>query len=426
MYFTSPTNSGCLNVSVAWHQQGHEVSVWWSFFVKDRWSTKTLEHLPCSTPVLKKADGPARAWLMANQETTQLLNALLAIIDPELYATGRWVMQTLREDNEVLGLHKGLEHWHSVFTAITLITNRELLLHRNPKTNVHWYDLMLTVSDYNEAILELSTFGLQLLYNPGSICFISGKLVRHGVSSIKGTRICYVYYMRESMHNFYSLLSAKWVEYDNVLGRWMHILMPNHCRHVCPSYKSFCHQNPISCRCHPYHSPGCSNPLETDLLPLGKDKGGQGIFVQCHKFKGGQRGNCVRSCKLTRYSLWCREGNQNPSLVSRYVLCSAASRTQGSDRGAQCPCPSALKDRWGDWSSLLQQHFTFRSTHWVDRLATSLWPWARPRTCLGRRHTSRSLRGFQCKRDSLVAWFHPIWGQKATHFAQTPQAQRQW
>ena len=97
-----------------------------------------------------------------------------------------------------------------------------------------------------------------------------------------------------------------------------HILMPNHCCH--PSYKFFCHQNPISCWYHPYHSPGCSNPSETDLLPLGKDKGDQGIFVQCLKFKGGQRGNCAWSCKLTRYSVWCCEGNHNPSLVSRYVL----------------------------------------------------------------------------------------------------------
>ena len=67
--------------------------------------------------------------------------------------------QTLREDDEVLDLHEGLEHWHSVFTAITLITNRESLLHRDPKTNIRWYDLMLTVGDYNEAILKLSTFG---------------------------------------------------------------------------------------------------------------------------------------------------------------------------------------------------------------------------------------------------------------------------
>ena len=134
---------------------------------------------------------------MANQETTQRLNALLAIIHPELYAAGKWVMQTLREDDEILDLHEGLEHWHSVFTVITLITIRESPLHRDPKTNIRWYDLMLTVGDYNEAILELSAFSLRLLYNPRSICFISGKLVRHGVSSTKGIRICYGYYMYE-------------------------------------------------------------------------------------------------------------------------------------------------------------------------------------------------------------------------------------
>ena len=69
-------------------------------------------------------------------------------------------MQTLREDNEVLDLHNVLEHWYSVFMAITLITNRESPLHRDPKTNIGWYDLMLTIGKYNEVILELSTFGV--------------------------------------------------------------------------------------------------------------------------------------------------------------------------------------------------------------------------------------------------------------------------
>jgi hypothetical protein len=98
--------------------------------------------------------------LTANQQTSRLLNALLAIVHPELYAAGRYVMQTLGEEEEVLDLHEVLEHWHSVFTAITLITNRGSPLHQDPKTNICWYDLMLTVGEYDEAVSELSYFGL--------------------------------------------------------------------------------------------------------------------------------------------------------------------------------------------------------------------------------------------------------------------------
>ena len=72
----------------------------------------------------------------SNRDTAGLLNALLAVVHPELYAVGQWVMQTLREDDEVLDLHEVLEHWYSVFTAIALITNRESPLHRDPKTNI--------------------------------------------------------------------------------------------------------------------------------------------------------------------------------------------------------------------------------------------------------------------------------------------------
>ena len=141
---------------------------------------------------------------------------LLAAIHPELYAARWWVMQTLREDDEVLDLHEVLEHWHSIFMAITLITNRESPLHRDPKTNISWYDLTLTIGKYDEVILELSTFGVRLLYNSGSICFISRKLIHHSISSTNGRRICYVYYMRESMHKFYSLSLARWVKYKDV------------------------------------------------------------------------------------------------------------------------------------------------------------------------------------------------------------------
>lgn len=150
-------------------------------------------------------------------QTTKLLNCLLAIVHPELHAAGRHVMKTLREDDEVADLHEGLQHWYTVFTAITLIKNRESPLHRDPKTNIRWFDLMLSVGDYEEAILELSTFGLRFLYNSGSVCFLSGKLVRHGVSAAHGGRICYVYYMRESMHEVYSASQTNWIEYDRVL-----------------------------------------------------------------------------------------------------------------------------------------------------------------------------------------------------------------
>lgn len=153
----------------------------------------------------------------SNRHTAKLLNSLLAIVHPELYAAGKYVIKTLREDDELLDLHEGLDHWYSVFTAMTLITNRESPLHRDPKTNIRWFDLMLSVGDYEEAVLELSTFGIRFLYNSGSVCFLSGKLVRHGVSAANGTRICYVYYMRESMHKFYSVKLTKWVEYDRVL-----------------------------------------------------------------------------------------------------------------------------------------------------------------------------------------------------------------
>ncbi|KIJ60687.1 hypothetical protein HYDPIDRAFT_98419 [Hydnomerulius pinastri MD-312] len=162
-------------------------------------------------------DGPAQQWLMEFQTTMAFLNAVLSIVHPELYAAGEKVMRHLREDDEIEDVHEILDHWMSVFTTVSAVVNRESPLHRDPKTCKSWYDMMLTVGQYQEAILELSTFSVCLLYNAGTVICISGKLVHHGVSEIEsGDRIVYSFYMRESVHRFCSVPLATWMHYS----RW--------------------------------------------------------------------------------------------------------------------------------------------------------------------------------------------------------------
>ena len=68
------------------------------------------------------------------------------------------------------------------------------------------------VGDYDEAILELSTFGLQLLYLTGMVVFFSGKMVRHEVSAVsRGDRLCFVFYMCDRIHEHCGIESANWM-----------------------------------------------------------------------------------------------------------------------------------------------------------------------------------------------------------------------
>ena len=127
-----------------------------------------------------------------------MLDVLLSIVYPDLHQCGKQVMAHLLWLNDI---RPALDHWLTAFNAITIISNCKTPLHRNYHTRSSWYDLMATVGNYDEVILELSTFGLQLLYLTGMAVFFSGKMVRHGVSTIShGDRLCFAFYMCDRVH----------------------------------------------------------------------------------------------------------------------------------------------------------------------------------------------------------------------------------
>ena len=86
-----------------------------------------------------------------------MLDALLSVVHPDLHQRGEQVMAHLSRLNDI---RLALDHWLTAFNAITIISNHEMPLHRDYHTRSSWYDLMATVGNYDEAILELSTFGL--------------------------------------------------------------------------------------------------------------------------------------------------------------------------------------------------------------------------------------------------------------------------
>ena len=86
-----------------------------------------------------------------------MLDALLSVVHPDLHRHGEQVMAHLSRQNDI---RPALDHWLTAFNVITIFSNHETPLHRDYHTRSSWYDLMATVSNYDEAILELSTFDL--------------------------------------------------------------------------------------------------------------------------------------------------------------------------------------------------------------------------------------------------------------------------
>ncbi|KIO12078.1 hypothetical protein M404DRAFT_109593, partial [Pisolithus tinctorius Marx 270] len=194
-YFNHTSQSlGCLEFSLARHQQGHMV---WLYYL--RVSADLQMDAGCE-------------WSQQSYLLAAILSGALSIMHPGLYEAGRQAMQSLdtwsSQHNQ--DMQDALQHWPLVFTNVSVISNRTTPFHRDPHSWSDWYDMLVTVGDYEDCVLDIPTLGLQFLYNPSTVVAFSGWLLRHGVSSVGGNRCCFAYYMRDNIHNWIGIPHGDW------------------------------------------------------------------------------------------------------------------------------------------------------------------------------------------------------------------------
>lgn len=110
-----------------------------------------------------------------------------------------------------------LEYWGLPFSAISVISNRETVIHRDTKGQLEWYDLLFTAGNYSNGRMELPGLKLRLEYNPGTVVFLNGKVLRHGVSPVNGDRVCLAGYMRSNIASRFNSTDSAWSSRDNFL-----------------------------------------------------------------------------------------------------------------------------------------------------------------------------------------------------------------
>ena len=148
-----------------------------------------------------------------------ILSGVLSIIHPSLYNAGHLAMQRLTDwaTGHDPGMLAALENWSTVFTNISLIVNRSTPLHRDPHSRADWYDMLVSVSNYDDCALDIPSLGIQVLYNPGTAVAFSSWLFQHGVNEVDGARCCLAYYMRDNIHHWLRVpRPLDWVTPDNV------------------------------------------------------------------------------------------------------------------------------------------------------------------------------------------------------------------
>lgn len=149
-------------------------------------------------------------WLDLLSESNSILCAILAVIHPGLYGAGRETLNRLRK---APGIERQdvLSRWTSVFNGVCLICNRDTPAHRDGNSAPHWYDLLVTLGEYNNCSLELPGVGISLKYDPGTVVGLSGMALEHKVASFEGQRVCYAYFMRDNVHEWAGVPWGTWM-----------------------------------------------------------------------------------------------------------------------------------------------------------------------------------------------------------------------
>lgn len=140
-------------------------------------------------------------------ETSSLLSALLRVVHPEQYSMAKAAMAELEERDD---LHDLIQIWASVFNGCQVISNRETPFHRDNNSKAEWYDVLCSISPYENAAIELANVGLRFPYHSGVVFALCGRMLRHGVCKAKGDRVCVAYYMRENVQHRIGSRFAGW------------------------------------------------------------------------------------------------------------------------------------------------------------------------------------------------------------------------
>jgi len=153
-----------------------------------------------------------------------IASAALRVMHPEQYFEGLRTFGMLDEAAFRLDLPfmpDALAQWSSVFTVLTVISNRETPLHRDVNSIPQWFDILGSVGDYKNGGMALPGLGIELMYDPGVMVAISGKIIRHGVPRVDGDRVCWAWYMRDAVHEYAGIPRGSWPQRHNHWPLWV-------------------------------------------------------------------------------------------------------------------------------------------------------------------------------------------------------------
>lgn len=111
------------------------------------------------------------------------------------YAVQRWLRSSNSEEMRHISTI-----WESVFPCVAVISNGRTPTHRDSRGMIDCYDLLLSIGNTDNLVLELPELQLTLNYPPQTVVFICGRGLAHRVPAWtrKTERCCWAHFIREA------------------------------------------------------------------------------------------------------------------------------------------------------------------------------------------------------------------------------------
>jgi hypothetical protein len=101
-----------------------------------------------------------------------------------------------------------------------VISGRSTPPHRDGNSRYSWYDLLVTLGEYQNCRLRLPGVGVSFEYGPGTVVGLCGMVLEHEVPDFEGERVCYAYFMRDNVHEWAGVRPpGDWMDRDYYLKK---------------------------------------------------------------------------------------------------------------------------------------------------------------------------------------------------------------
>ena len=136
---------------------------------------------------------------------------------PEMYRVGMETMKNLLMKAEANGIGEIPEmvgKWENVYSAVSVMMNRETPYHRDHNSPGEAMDLMATFGEYSGTCMSILMLGKRFNYLPSTIMAFSRYLLWHGVNAVDGNRGCLAYYMHPAVMEWVRVRPPSFMRYE--------------------------------------------------------------------------------------------------------------------------------------------------------------------------------------------------------------------